>query len=615
MKKFFLPFVFAALFFSCVNENEEKTVENAEITVSIGTPSVENISKTSAYLKSSITVSDNSDVVCGFCWGTEQNPTVTDSKIEKTGNGDISETVTNLAPGSVYYVRAYAIISSEPVYSGEIQFATKADEQTTVTTLPVESISDTSAVFKATVTTPNDIDVTYGFCWGTEQNPSMADSKIEKTGKGDVEETITGLVPNTLYYVRAYAIVAQDTVYGNEVQFTTEPESDANDLGDGMFLLENVTDPGRTVVEAKVSAEQWNRLVSESLFYDELLEISNTVYSKFNDDFDFIFYVLNTGEDEAIMNGLGFYGINIGVSNDVQGIGMSQYSSSSYWGSEGKLKSIMYFPFYDAIVRGPSLHELCHNWAAFVCPTFDLEGNGYSGHWGVSNAGGQLGGFKYVRTVKDNGQGKTLYQGSMTADKDDSGAFTKGGFGTFANGGNGLPYSDIELYLMGMKSAEELRNSDFHLDIYTGCSPEDPAPGYGYFNATGITSYTIDNLISHAGARIPDASASQKEFKILTVILTAPNASQNRYDEIIEGIQWFAGDMNASYRGWAGLYNFKQATYGKGSLIVDGIDSSLKPRSEMKKLSLPSGVLRKGGTTVNILIDGTDKSLLWKPIK
>ena len=54
-------------------------------------------------------------------------------------------------------------------------------------------------------------------------------------------------------------------------------------------------------------------------------------------------------------------------------------------------------------------------------------------HWGFSRANGQLGGFDIVN-LEDLGDGQ----------------WTAGRFGTFANGGNSLPYSLIELYFAGL---------------------------------------------------------------------------------------------------------------------------------------------------------------------
>jgi hypothetical protein len=248
MKKSFLIFIFAALFFSCENER-------TEITVSLGTPAVENITKTSAYLKSTVNVSDNNNVICGFCWGKTQSPTIKHNKIERIGNGNMEEIITNLTSGSVYYVRTYAIISSEPVYSDEIMFATEPEAPTVVTTLPPENITDTSAVFKANIPTTDNNNVTYGFCWSTEQYPTVGNNKIEKTGKGNVVETVTGLSANTAYYLRAYAVIASDTVYGNEIRFVTQ--SAALTVEVTTLPPENITDTS-AVFRANISTSDDN---------------------------------------------------------------------------------------------------------------------------------------------------------------------------------------------------------------------------------------------------------------------------------------------------------------------------------------------------------------------
>ena len=386
------------------------------------------------------------------------------------------------------------------------------------------------------------------------------------------------------------------------------------DLGDGLFLLDGNTDPSSSLVEAKINAAQWSSLISGGS--SVLHSVSNLIYTKFNDDFDFIFFVLDKQIDYNIINALGFLGINYGSSNDVQGLGISAYNNAPSWGSAGKLKSAMFFPFQDAILTGPALHELCHNWAAFICPTYGFDNSryDYGGHWGISNAGGQLGGFKYLRVVQENCdgvQGKTLYQVSFSSNATNAdGSFRYPGFGTVANGGNGLPYSDIELYLMGMKSAQDLRNSGFTLDTYSGNSYNstgDLSAGNGYFYSTTKTSYTIDDIIAMDGARVPDASASQKQFKVLTVVISNETASNNYCPQIIQNVGWFAGEMNDNTH--QGLYNFRQATNNVGSLVVDGVKNSLKQSVFIPTLSISPNLLTfaaSGGQKTFTITSNTD---------
>lgn len=61
-----------------------------------------------------------------------------------------------------------------------------------------------------------------GICWSTSPNPSISDNKtIVGNGTGRFVSNISGLTPNTTYFVRAYATNSVGTAYGNELSFTT----------------------------------------------------------------------------------------------------------------------------------------------------------------------------------------------------------------------------------------------------------------------------------------------------------------------------------------------------------------------------------------------------------
>ena len=92
------------------------------------------------------------------------------------------------------------------------------------------------------------------------------------------------------------------------------------------------------------------------------------------------------------------------------------------------------------LLYGPSLHELMHNWANFNINTtcFDPFGPGsgsydFIPHWGFSGCGGQLGGFDQSTLVGNVGGNPNQYTAGING---------HAGFGQFANGGNGLPYSN-----------------------------------------------------------------------------------------------------------------------------------------------------------------------------
>src|SRR5688572_25568439 len=64
-----------------------------------------------------------------------------------------------------------------------------------------------------------------GVCWSTSRNPTTADNKTDDgSGPGDFSSSISGLAPNTSYYVRAFGVSSEETYYGNETSFTTPAE-------------------------------------------------------------------------------------------------------------------------------------------------------------------------------------------------------------------------------------------------------------------------------------------------------------------------------------------------------------------------------------------------------
>jgi len=93
----------------------------------------------------------------------------------------------------------------------------------TLTTGEISQITANSAA--ATVNISNDGGGTLlrkGLCWDIEPNPAISDSRTEEdTNDSNFSSTITNLMPNTLYYVRAYASNSAGVGYGAERTFTT----------------------------------------------------------------------------------------------------------------------------------------------------------------------------------------------------------------------------------------------------------------------------------------------------------------------------------------------------------------------------------------------------------
>ena len=161
----------------------------------------------------------------GFCWDTNQYPTTENHKVTVgTGTGSFTGTLSDLSANTTYYVRAYATNSQGTVYGDQINFTTLQNIiKPTVTTTSVTSAATNTALGGGNVTSDGGATVTArGVCWSTGQNPTTAnDATNDGSGTGMFTSYLTGLSPNTTYYVRAYATNSQGTDYGNQVSFTT----------------------------------------------------------------------------------------------------------------------------------------------------------------------------------------------------------------------------------------------------------------------------------------------------------------------------------------------------------------------------------------------------------
>ena len=96
--------------------------------------------------------------------------------------------------------------------------------QPIIATDAVYNITDSSAKIHSIVLMPIGSQFVYGICWGTTTNPSIETNATYNQGSAHnivYEKTVSGLHPNTTYYVRAYVSTSQGVTYGDEVSFTT----------------------------------------------------------------------------------------------------------------------------------------------------------------------------------------------------------------------------------------------------------------------------------------------------------------------------------------------------------------------------------------------------------
>lgn len=159
----------------------------------------------------------------GVCWGTTSSPTINNSKtIDGTGSGSFTSSITLLAPGTTYFIRAYATNIIGTAYGNQLTLTTLANLPI-LTTVAISAITSTTAMSGGNITDDGGAQITQrGVCWSTNHNPTILENKsINGSGSGSFTSSITGLTLGSTYYVRAYATNSAGTAYGNEVTFLT----------------------------------------------------------------------------------------------------------------------------------------------------------------------------------------------------------------------------------------------------------------------------------------------------------------------------------------------------------------------------------------------------------
>ncbi|MEI7897871.1 MAG: hypothetical protein WCJ26_12605, partial [bacterium] len=187
---------------------------------------VTNITNATATSGGTVTYDGGATVTArGVCWSTSYNPTITDAhSMDGTGTGGFISQMTSLQANTFYRVRAYATNSAGTSYGTQQTFSTLANPVLpTVSTAQAINIATATATSGGTVSSDGGSPVTVrGVCYSTNPNPTTANSNtIDGSGMGMFVSNLTGLSPNTIYYVKAYATNGVGTSYGNEISFTT----------------------------------------------------------------------------------------------------------------------------------------------------------------------------------------------------------------------------------------------------------------------------------------------------------------------------------------------------------------------------------------------------------
>jgi len=186
----------------------------------------------SFYCNSSTIISDEGFTITakGICWSLSPNPSLADNfSSDGQGMGSYHSLFQNLLINQTYYFRAYATNSVGTGY-GLIHVFTNGTQTMSITTTAVTNISNNNANSGGSLSSsyPNTFNFTErGIVWGTSPNLSQTSNAVMLTsgyGAGTFSNMLSGLTPNTTYYVRAWAknnMTGSQIQYGNQETFTT----------------------------------------------------------------------------------------------------------------------------------------------------------------------------------------------------------------------------------------------------------------------------------------------------------------------------------------------------------------------------------------------------------
>lgn len=192
-----------------------------------------------------------SNVSRGFCYSTNPNPTTSNATVlAGQGIGAFQANLTNLIGQTTYYVRAFATNDAGTAYGNQITF------QTDQVTLPVISLDsayfskeyqDTINLFSfqqrfrgSIINNGGAIDQ-IGFVWSNTANPDLADNVVYASYNQGSDYFFGSeyimfndwfysnnntpiILPNTTYYVRAFATNSAGTAYSNQLIIQSESD-------------------------------------------------------------------------------------------------------------------------------------------------------------------------------------------------------------------------------------------------------------------------------------------------------------------------------------------------------------------------------------------------------
>ena len=239
-----------------VNENSgDSDIDNITVYAqAYGTPATivtgqaYNITKNTAEVNGEITDRGDQPITeAGIIWSLTAQPSLADNVVETEDatKNNISVLITGLKAEQTVYYRAYALSNAGYAY-GEVKSFSTAEATPAVVATSDVTKSSKKYRLGGVVTDDGGLELTevgiiYDTTNGIDYNKGTRVTMSKPSYKFSTSVTLDEA---TTYYVRAYAITAKGTVYGEEKQFLTEdvPDMPDNILGDEIWCAPDGND-------------------------------------------------------------------------------------------------------------------------------------------------------------------------------------------------------------------------------------------------------------------------------------------------------------------------------------------------------------------------------------
>ncbi len=194
---------------------------------SVTTVGVSNITPSSAVVSGKITAKGDKEITeWGVCWSyANEKPSVADNVV-KAESEDYAVMLTGLQAGTVVYCRAYVAGFGGVGYGDVIKFTTSAATVPVIATAAIveDSYTDEKLFYAIAggkvLDTGGETITEAGVEYGETESLSDATRTRAQIKDGEFKVSL-GLKANTTYYVRAYAVNAVGTAYGETVKYVS----------------------------------------------------------------------------------------------------------------------------------------------------------------------------------------------------------------------------------------------------------------------------------------------------------------------------------------------------------------------------------------------------------